>query len=278
MSRAFAPTSRYTTLALFIIVCAFPFAWASFTIFKGNSDLYNANHIPFLYSQPPTLQHIQVLFQHTDYLAFVRNSVIVGVLVTALTLLGAVPAAYAIARLTGQWGSRLGMGIFAVYLVPPTLLFLPMSRVVVSLGLQDTLWSLVVVYPTLTLPLSTWLLTGFFKTIPRDIEEQAMVDGYSRTGAMLRSVIPLSIPGLLTVVVFSFALTTNDFIYALAFISTASQMTISVGVPTELIRGDVFFWQSLMAAAVFIAIPVALAYNFFLDRFVQGLSLGAVKG
>jgi multiple sugar transport system permease protein len=276
--RGLPQTSRYVTLALFVAICAFPFAWASFTMFKGNSDLYNTGHVPFLYTQPPTLDHVRLLFQGTDYLGFVRNSVFVGALVVALTLLGSVPAAYAITRLTGSWGSKLGMAIFVVYLVPPTLLFLPMSRVVVSLGLQDTLWSLVVVYPTLTLPLSTWLLAGFFKTIPRDIEEQAMVDGYSRMGALVRSVLPLSVPGLLTVVVFSFALTMNDFIYALAFISTSSRMTISVGIPTELIRGDVFFWQSLMAAAVFIAIPVALAYNFFLDRFIQGLALGAVKG
>ena len=170
------------------------------------------------------------------------------------------------------------MAVFVIYLVPPTLLFLPLSRIVAELGLQDSIWALVLVYPTLTAPFSTWLLVGFFRSIPRDIEEQAMVDGYSRAGAVVRTVLPLALPGLLTVVIFTFALTTNDFVYAVAFISSSSNMTISAGVPVELIRGDVFFWQSLMAATVLVAIPVALAYNFFLDRFVQGLALGGVKG
>jgi multiple sugar transport system permease protein len=278
MARIASPFARWVVLAVFIVLCAFPFAWATFTIFKTNPDLYTAGHVPFIYNQAPTFQNVTVLFAQTDYLVFVRNTVIVGVLVVALTLLGSVPAAYSIARLTGSWGSKLGMTIFVIYLVPPTLLFLPLSRVVAGLGLTDTIWSLVLVYPTLTLPLSTWLLIGFFRGIPRDIEEQATVDGYSRFGAFWRTVLPLATPGLLTVAVFSFALTMSDFIYALAFISTSSQKTISVGVPTELIRGDVFFWQSLMASAVFVAIPVALGYNLILNRFVHGLALGAVKG
>lgn len=278
MSRVAVPTARWIVLSLFVILCAFPFAWATFTIFKTNPDLYTSGHVPFLYNQTPTGQHVGVLFAQTDYLVFVRNTVVVGVLVVVLTLLGSVPAAYAIARLTGSWGSKLGIAIFVIYLVPPTLLFLPMARVVAFLGLTDSIWSLVVVYPTLTMPLSTWLLIGFFRGIPSDIEEQATVDGYSRFGAFWRTVVPLAMPGMLTVAVFSFALSMSDFIYALAFISSSDQKTISVGVPTELIRGDVFFWQSLMAAAVFVAVPVALGYNFILDRFVRGLALGAVKG
>lgn len=270
--------SRWVVLALFALLCAFPFAWATFTMFKADSDLYTVGNVPFLYNSPPTLVHISVLFTDTAFLTFVKNSAEIGVIVVALTLLGSVPAAYAIARLTGRWGGWLAMLIFVIYLVPPTLLFLPLSRVVAQLGLQDTIWSLVLVYPTLTAPFSTWLLVGFFRSVPRDIEEQAMVDGYSRAGAIVRTVLPLAVPGLLTVVIFTFAFTMNDFIYAVAFISTSSDMTVSAGVPTELIRGDVFFWQSLMAAAVIVAVPVALAYNFFLDRFVQGLALGGVKG
>lgn len=270
--------SRWVVLLLFAVVCAFPFAWATFTTFKSDADLYSVGHVPFLYNSPPTFDHVRVLFTDTNFLTFVRNSVEIGVLVVILTLLVSVPAAYAIARLTGRWGGPLAMGIFIIYLVPPTLLFLPLSRVVADLGLQDTIWSLVLVYPTLTAPFSTWLLVGFFRTVPRDFEEQAMVDGYSRVGAVVRTVLPLAVPGLLTVVIFTFALTMSDFIYAVAFISASSQKTISAGVPTELIRGDVFFWQSLMAATVLVAIPVALAYNFFLDRFVQGLALGGVKG
>ncbi|MGH7904200.1 MAG: carbohydrate ABC transporter permease [Candidatus Dormibacteraceae bacterium] len=272
------PTARFLVIALFALICVFPFIWAAITMFKADADLYNPLHNPFLFNKPATLEHLRVLFQQTQYLDFVRNTVVVGAAVVGLTLLGSVPAAYSLARLTGRWGEKIGFAIFVVYLVPTTLLFLPLSRVVALLGLQDTLWALVVIYPTFTLPLSTWLLLGFFKSIPRDIEEQAMVDGHTRVGAVIRTVLPLALPGLLTVVVFSFTLTMNDFIYALAFISTSSSFTISVGVPTALIRGDVFFWQSLMASTVIIAIPIALVYNLFLDRFVQGLALGAVKG
>jgi multiple sugar transport system permease protein len=276
--RALVIVSRWTVLLLFATICAFPFAWGAFTMFKTNDDLYTVGHVPFLYNSPPTLDNVKFLLTETAFGTFVANSAEIGVIVVLLTLLTSVPAAYAIARLTGQWGGRLAMLVFILYLVPPTLLFLPLSRVVAELGLQDSIWSLVLVYPTLTAPFSTWLLVGFFRTVPRDIEEQAMVDGYSRVGAVVRTVLPLSVPGILTVVIFTFALTTNDFIYAVAFISTSSQMTVSAGVPTELIRGDVFFWQSLMAATVLVAVPVALAYNLFLDRFVKGLALGGVKG
>ncbi|TMC93999.1 MAG: carbohydrate ABC transporter permease [Chloroflexi bacterium] len=279
VARAPAVTAaRWVVLVFFALLCAFPFAWATFTSFKADADLYTVGHVPFFYNLPPTFDHVRVLFQETEFLTFVRNSFEIGVIVVAITLATAVPAAYAIARLTGEWGGRLAMAVFVIYLVPPTLLFLPLSRIVAELGLQDSIWALVLVYPTLTAPFSTWLLVGFFRSIPRDIEEQAMVDGYSRAGAVVRTVLPLALPGLLTVVIFTFALTTNDFVYAVAFISSSSNMTISAGVPVELIRGDVFFWQSLMAATVLVAIPVALAYNFFLDRFVQGLALGGVKG
>ncbi len=207
-----------------------------------------------------------------------RNTLVVSLLVVLITLLGAVPAAYSLTRLAGKWGESLGIAIFLVYLVPPTLLFIPLSRVVAELGLRNTWWAMVVVYPTFTIPFCTWLLMGFFKSIPRDIEEQAMVDGYSRLGAIWRTVLPISIPGLLTVIAFSVALTMHEFVYALAFVTSSDQKTISIGVTTELIRGDVYFWQSLMAAAALVAIPVALLYNLFLDRFIAGFTLGAVKG
>ena len=165
-----------------------------------------------------------------------------------------------------------------VYLIPPTLLFIPLTRVVADLNVKNTIWAMVLVYPTFTIPFCTWLLMGFFKSIPWDIEEQAMIDGYSRLGAIWRTVIPVSVPGILTVVVFSVALTMHEFVYALAFVTSSNQKTISVGVTTELIRGDVFYWQALMAAAALVALPVALLYNLFLDRFIAGFTLGAVKG
>lgn len=268
----------YVTATFFAVFAALPFAWMIITVFKQNNDLYNPNNNPFLYNDPPTLEHIQYLFDHTQYATFVRNTFFVAVLVVIITLIGSVPAAYSLSRLAGRWGESLGIAIFLVYLVPPTLLFIPLSRVVSQLGLRNTWWSMVVVYPSFTIPFCTWLLMGFFKSIPRDIEEQAMVDGYSRLGAIWRTVLPVSVPGLLTVVVFSFALSLHEFVYALAFVTSSDQKTISIGVTTELIRGDVYFWQSLMAAAAIVAIPVALLYNLFLDRFIAGFTLGAVKG
>jgi multiple sugar transport system permease protein len=172
----------------------------------------------------------------------------------------------------------MGIALFFVYLVPPTLLFLSLSRVVVALGLQDSTWSLVVIYPTITIPVCTWLLIGFLKGIPKDIEEQAMVDGYSRVGAIVRVVLPLLFPGVVAVTVFAFTLAASEFIYALAFISPSAEKVVSTGVPTELIRGDVFFWQSLQASNVIIAVPIALIFTFFLGRFVSGFTMGAVKG
>jgi multiple sugar transport system permease protein len=202
----------------------------------------------------------------------------VGTLVVLITLALGLPAAYSLARLDRPWGSWMAVAIFLVYLVPPSLLFLSLSRLVVVAGLQDNTWSLVLVYPTITIPVSVWLLTGFLKAIPRDVEEQAMVDGYSRLAAFGRIVVPLAFPGIVAVVVFAFVLTASEFIYALAFISPTSEKVISTGVPTELVRGDVFFWQSLQAATVLVAVPVAIVFNLFLDRFIAGFTMGAVKG
>jgi multiple sugar transport system permease protein len=268
----------YFIITLFVIFTGFPFAWMLISTFKTSPDLYNPRNNPFTFNQPPTLANLDLLFNQTNYLTFILNSLIVGVAVVGVTLVLAVPAAYSLARLAGNWGERMGIGIFMVYLIPPTLLFIPLSRVIAILGLRDSIMSLIVIYPTFTVPFCTWLLMGFMKSIPKDIEEQAMVDGYSRFGAILRVVFPLALPGILTIVVFAFTLTTHEFIYALAFITASSQKIISTGVTSELIRGDVFFWQSIMAAGVLVAIPVAIVYNLFLDRFIAGFTLGAVKG
>ncbi len=278
LKRAGARGVLYAGATFFALFAALPFAWMVLTIFKQNTDLYNARHNPFLYNDPPTLDNLRTLFNDTQYTTFVVNTLIVALAVVVITLIAVVPAAYSLTRLAGRWGEGLGIAIFLVYLVPPTLLFIPLARVVADLGLRDSKWAMVVVYPTFTIPFCTWLLMGFFKSIPWDIEEQAMIDGYSRLGAIWRTVLPVSIPGLLTVVVFAFALTMHEFVYALAFVSSSSQKTISIGVPTELVRGDVFFWQALMGAATIVAIPVALLYNVFLDRFIAGFTLGAVKG
>lgn len=265
-------------IAFFTIFAVFPFYWMLIATFKTNQDLYRPVNNPFIFNQPPTLENLELLFRETNYTLWIGNSVFIGVMVVLITLLLAVPAAYALARLSGRVGEQFGILMFMVYLIPPTLLFIPMSRVITVLGLRDSIWSLVVVYPTFTVPFCTWLLMGFMKSIPADIEEQATVDGYTRFGAVVRVIMPLSLPGLLTVVVFSFTLTMHEFIYALAFISVSAQKVISIGVTSELIRGDVYFWQSIMSAGIIIAIPVALVYNIFLNRFVAGFTLGAVKG
>ena len=267
----------YLVVGPFAVVLAYPFYLMLVTAFKTNKDLYNRDHNPLIFNDPPTLKNLDFLFTETEYGRWLANTTFVGLVIVAVTLAVAVPAGYALARLAGRWGQTVGVGIFLVYLVPPTLLFLPLSRVISLLGLQDSLWSLVLVYPTFTIPFCTWLMMGFFKSVPPAIEEAAVVDGCSLLGAFFKVILPVSVPGILTVVIFTFSLAFNEFIYALTFISTSSHKTISIGVPTELIRGDVFFWQGLLAAALIPSIPIALLYNVFLDRFIQGFTGGAVR-
>ena len=265
----------------FTAFAVFPFYWMVVTTFKQNSDLYvgaaNIAHNPFIFNRPPTLEHLRTLFEQTLYLTWVVNTLLVGALVVGITLLLAVPAGYSLARLTGRWGEWLSIGIFLTYLIPSTLLFIPFSRLVSILGLQNTLWSLVLVYPTFTVPFCTWLLMGFFKSLPKEVEESAMVDGCSRTSAIWRVVLPLAVPGILTVVIFALTLVVQEFVYSLTFISSVQRMTVSVGVPVALIRGDVYYWGSLMAACVITSLPLAILYNFFLDRFIAGFTVGAVR-
>lgn len=268
---------RWVIVAGFAALLAFPFYWMAITSFKQTSDLYDVEHNPFIFNAAPTLDHLRFLFEETLFLRWFWNTTLAGAAVVAITLLLAVPAAYALARLTGAVGQQLGIGIFLTYLIPPTLLFIPMSRVVAVLGLQDTLWAIIVTYPTFTVPFSIWLLMGFFKAIPKDLEEAALVDGLTRFGAFVKLVVPISVSGILTVVIFSFTLVTQEFVYALTFISSAEHQTVSVGVPIYLVRGDVYYWGSLMAACLLASLPIAVVYNVFLDRFIAGFTVGAVK-
>jgi multiple sugar transport system permease protein len=278
----------YAVVVPFAIVLAFPFAFALITMFKTNLDLANVEHSPYLYNDLEggfhwdfwnyaTTEHVRFLFEDTNYPTWLLNTLLVGAAVVAITLVLSLPAAYALARLAGPWGQSAGIAIFLVYLVPPTLLFLPLSRIVTELGLKDSLWALILVYPSFTIPFATWLLMGFFKTIPQELEDAALVDGCSRFSAIYRIVLPISLPGILTVVIFAFSLCVNEFIYAFTFISSSEQRTVSAGIPNDLIRGDVFFWQSLLAATLIPAIPLALLYNAFLDRFIKGFTGGAFR-
>ncbi|MGH3099035.1 MAG: carbohydrate ABC transporter permease [Streptosporangiales bacterium] len=262
----------------FVLFAALPFEVAAVSALKADSGLYTYDAPPFWFMYQPVFNHVAFLFTDTPFVRFAINTLIVGVVVVLGTLALSLPAAYSLARLRLRFGGALAIGIFFVYLIPPSLLFISMSQVVASLGLQDSTWSLVVVYPTITIPVSVWLMYGFFRAIPVDIEEQAMVDGYSRTQAFLRAVLPMAYPGIVAVIVFAFTLSASEFIYALAFVSASSQKTLSIGVPTELIRGDVYFWQSLLAAVVIVALPITVIFNLFLNRFISGFTRGAVKG
>jgi multiple sugar transport system permease protein len=270
--------ANYLVVGPFAIVLAFPFYWMLWTALKTDADLYNVESNPFGFSNgSPTFRNVSFLFEETQYLRWIGNTVLVGVVVVAITLVVALPAGYALARLSGSWGRSLGVGIFLVYLVPPTLLFLPLSRLIAELGLQDRLTSLILVYPGFTIPFSTWLLMGFFKTIPRELEDAALVDGASRLRTLFAVVFPVSLPGILTVVIFSFSLCVNEFVYAVSFITNSDNKVISTGIYTELIRGDVFYWGALMASTLIPSIPLALLYNIFLDRFIAGFTGGAFR-
>lgn len=264
-------------LGALLVFAAFPFYWMIITTFKRDGDLYNLESNPFWFNQAPTLEHIKLLFAQTQFVRWIENSLLIGVVVVLITLVTAVPAGYSLARMGGNKAENLGIGIFLTYLVPPTLLFLPLARVVSLLGLQDSLWSLVLVYPTFTIPFCTWLLMGFFKSVPRAIEEAAIVDGCTLLGAFTKVILPISVPGILTVVIFTFTLTMQEFIYALTFISSENQVPVTLGVATDLVRGDIFYWGSLMAAALIASVPFAILYNMFLDRFIMGITGGAMK-
>jgi multiple sugar transport system permease protein len=264
----------YSVVVPFAIVLAFPFVWMAVTSLKDQGQVYDPTKV---WNFHPTLVNYGFLFHQTQYLRWLKNSCFVGLCVVLITLAVAIPAGYALARLSGRVGRSLGVGIFLTYLVPPTLLFLPLSRLVATLHLEDRLWALIIVYPSFTIPFAIWLLMGFFKTIPQELEDAALIDGCSRFGALVRIVFPISVPGVLTVVIFTFSLVVNEFVYAITFISSSTNRTLSVGVPTDLVRGDLYNWPGIMAAILIPSIPLALVYNAFLNRFITGFTGGAFR-
>jgi multiple sugar transport system permease protein len=261
----------------FIVFAVFPFYHMALTSLKQDRELYDRNAIPLLITQGPTLDHYHKLLWDTPFLTWTKNSLLVTFLATALSLVIGTIAAYALARMKFVAVSSFGTGIFVTYLVPTSLLFLPLAQVVNWLGLGDSKWALVVTYPTFLVPFCTWLLMGYFRTVPKEVEECAMVDGATRVQALWRIVLPIAVPGLVCAALFAFTLSWNEFIYALTFTSTSDQITASVGVTSELIRGDIYFWGSLMAGAVLGSVPIVILYVFFLDYYVSGLTAGAVK-
>jgi multiple sugar transport system permease protein len=267
----------YLIVGPLALVLAFPFYVMVITAFKNGTEFYDATATPYWFKHGPTWDNVRFLFHNTSYTTWLENTAIIGVAVVGITLVLAVPAGYALARLSGRIGQSLGVGIFLTYLVPPTLLFLPLYWVIKTLHQQDKLLALILVYPSFTVPFSTWLLMGFFKTIPQELEDAAQIDGASRLKTLIRVVFPISIPGILTVVIFSFSLVLNEFVYAFTFISSTDHRTLSTGVYTDLIRGDLPEWGAIMVAALIPSIPLALLYNAFLNRFIAGFTGGAFR-
>jgi multiple sugar transport system permease protein len=267
----------HALLVPFLVFALFPFYHMTLTSLKTDRELYDRNAVPLLIQQGATLEHYTKLLWDTAFLTWTKNSLVVTFLATAVSLVLGTTAAYALARLKFFAVGSFGTGIFVTYLVPTSLLFLPLAQVVNWLGLGDSKWALVVTYPTFLVPFCTWLLMGYFRTVPKEVEECAMVDGATRIQALWRIVLPIAVPGLVCAALFAFTLSWNEFIYALTFTSSSDQITASVGVTSELIRGDIYYWGQLMAGAVLGSVPIVILYVFFLDYYVSGLTAGAVK-
>ena len=261
--------------ALFFLVG--PFYWMLITALKPDSELYDGSKSP-LYVAHPTLEHFRYLFEKTEFVTWTTNTMMVATLSTIIALVMGVPAGYALARLKFRGSAFIGTAIFVTYLVPSSLLFIPMVEVMAQLHLDDSIWALVVVYPTFLVPFVTWLMSGYFRTIPTELEDCARIDGMTRLGAMLHIAIPLARPGILSAGIFAFTLSWNEFIYALTLVTASSERTIPVGVIVQLTRADFYFWGPLMAGALLGSVPVAIVYSFFVDQYASGLTAGAVKG
>jgi len=268
----------YANVIPFVAFALFPFYYMVITSLKRDAELYNLKSIPFLIQSGAITDHYRYLLFRTEFLTWMKNSLIISVVATSVSLVIAILAGYSLARLRYRGVAAFGTAVFITYLVPPTLLFLPLSQVVVWLGISDSIWSLIVTYPTFLVPFSTWLLMGYFRTIPKEVEECALVDGATRMQTLTRIVLPMAIPGIVCVILFGFTLTWNEFTYALTFVSQTTSKTAVVGVTADLIRGDIFYWGSLMAGAILASVPIVIVYVLFLDYYVSGLTAGAVKG
>jgi len=266
----------YIPLAIFLFMLLFPFYWMTITSFKTNEELYAYRGLSALWIYEPTLENIRHLLFETEYPQWLWNSIFITVTATFLSIFCAVCAAYAIERLRYKGSRTVGMLIFLAYLVPPSILFIPLAIMIFYLGIFDTVWALVLTYPTILIPFCTWLLMGYFRSIPYELEECALLDGATRLQILTKIILPLSVPGLISAAIFAFTLSWNEFIYALTFISSAENKTMPVGVITELITFDVYNWGGLMAGAMLGSLPIAILYSFFVEHFVSSMT-GAVK-
>jgi multiple sugar transport system permease protein len=265
----------YLPLVIFLFVLLFPFYWMAVTSVKPDNELLSRDGNPF-WVIAPTLAHFKKLLFDTAYPEWLWNTILVSVVSTLFSLFASVLAAYAIERLRFQGAKQIGLGIFLAYLVPPSILFIPLAAIVYQLGLFDTRWALILTYPTFLIPFCTWLLMGYFRSIPYELEECALIDGATRWQILVKIVLPLAVPGLISAGIFAFTLSWNEFIYALTFISSSEMKTVPVGVVTELVEGDVYHWGPLMAGALLGSLPVAFIYSFFVEHYVSGMT-GSVK-
>ena len=265
----------FIPLGIFVFVLLFPFYWMTITSFKPDAELLARDGNPFLVIAP-TLAHFKKLLFNTSYPEWLWNTVIISVVSTFVSLAASVLAAYAIERLRFKGSRQMGLSIFLAYLVPPSILFIPLAAIVFQLGLFDTRWALILTYPTFLIPFCTWLLMGYFRSIPYELEECALIDGATRFEILWKIILPLAVPGLISAGIFAFTLSWNEFIYALTFVSSSETKTVAVGVITELVEGDVYHWGALMAGALLGSLPVAIIYSFFVEYYVSGLT-GAVK-
>jgi len=266
----------YLPLAVFVFILLFPFYWMTITAFKPNGELLDYQHNNPFWVHSPTLDNIRELLFNTSYPRWLVITMGVSVGATAISLFASVLAAYAIQRLRFRGSQWVGLAIYLAYLVPPTILFIPLAQVVYNFGLFDSPMALVLTYPTFLVPFCTWLLIGYFKSIPYELEECALIDGASRLQILRRITLPLAVPGLISAGIFAFTLSWNEFIYALAFISSSENKTVPVAILTELVQGDAYHWGALMAGALMGSLPVAIFYSFFVDYYVSSMT-GAVK-
>lgn len=266
----------YVPLAIIVFVLLFPFYWMGLTAIKSNEELLDYSTGSPFWVQNPTLANIHKLLFETSYPGWLWNTMLVAAASTFLSLFCSVLAAYAIERLRFRGSKTVGLAIFLAYLVPPSILFIPLATMVYKLELFDTQFALILTYPTFLIPFATWLLMGYFRSIPMELEECALIDGATRFEILRKIMLPLAVPGLISAGIFAFTLSWNEFIYALTFISSSENKTVPVGVITELVDGDVYHWGSLMAGALLGSIPVALLYSLFVEHYVSSMT-GAVK-
>ena len=265
----------YIPLGMFLFVLLFPFYWMVMTSFKSNQEIAAREANPFWIARV-TLEHFEKLLFRTDYPQWLWNTMFIAVSATVLSLVASVFAAYAITRIRYRGAQWVGGAIFLAYLVPPSILFIPLSTVVYQYGLFDTPFALILTYPTILIPFSTWLLMGYFKTIPYELEECALIDGATRWQILTRIILPLAVPGLISAAIFCMTLCWNEFIYALTFINTTDKKTVPVAIVSAFTDGDQYRWGSLMAGALVGSLPLVVLYAFFVEHYVSAMT-GAVK-